>query len=171
MPRLIPIGVRRHIHQDGCEEIAVRKPLNHNDFQNNNPTRSRQSMLKRRRRFRYDPPLTQEPSWSDTDRDHDPDAQEFDMDVTGAAAMGGAAPIRPTQSAPASGVQSASGSGIVAPQDEVQISSAARALGQIDAAAQIHEARLAIADGTYETPDKLDAAVDRLIEALRRDAR
>jgi anti-sigma28 factor (negative regulator of flagellin synthesis) len=55
----------------------------------------------------------------------------------------------------------------------VQISSAARALGDVDAASPLHEARLAairaaIEDGSYETPGKLEAAVDRLLTELGR---
>jgi len=151
----------------------MRKPLNQNDFRSTNPAASSQPMLKRRPRFRYDAPPAQEPSWSGSSRMPASDAEEFDMDVTGAAAIGGTSPIRPTQFAPAAGIQSLPAHGLVAPQDEVQISSSASALGQIDPGSQIHEARLAeiraaIADGSYETADKLDAAVDRLIESLRR---
>jgi anti-sigma28 factor (negative regulator of flagellin synthesis) len=98
------------------------------------------------------------------------------MDVTGAGAVGGAAPIRPTQLSTPQGVEAPLDGGLVAPQDEVQISSAARALGQIDPGSQIHEARLAeiraaIAEGTYETPEKLAAAVERLLAALNASGR
>jgi negative regulator of flagellin synthesis FlgM len=153
----------------------MRKPHSRKQFHSQTTEPASQPMLMRRRRFRYDEAISTEPSWSESP-DSDLDAQEFDMDVTGAGSIGGAAPIRPTQLASSHGVSPAHASGIEAPQDEVRISSAARALGEIDAGSQIHQARLAeiraaIADGSYETFDKLDAAVDRLIEALRRGDR
>ncbi len=150
----------------------MRKPHNHNQFRLTPSEPATQPMLMRRRRFRYDDALSTEPSWSESaDSDLD-DVQEFNMDVTGTGAIGGAAPIRPAHLSASQGVEAAQSAGIEAPQDEVQISSAARALGQIEAGNQIHEARLAeiraaIADGSYESYDKLDAAVDRLIAALR----
>lgn len=147
----------------------MRKPHNRNQFRSIPTQPAAQPMLMRRRRFRYDEAVT-EPSWSESVNF---DAEECDMDVTGAGAIGHAAPIRPAHLSGAQGVDATRPGGIEAPQDEVQISSAARALGQLDAGTQIHEARLAeiraaIADGSYETFDKLDAAVDQLIEALRR---
>jgi anti-sigma28 factor (negative regulator of flagellin synthesis) len=152
----------------------MRKPHNRKSFRPNSIHPGSQPMLMRRRRFRYDDALSTAP-WSD-ETGPDFDAQELDMDVTGAGAISGAAPIRPTHLTAANGVDAPGAAGIEAPQDEVQISSAARALGEIDAGTQIHEARLAeiraaIADGSYDSFDKLDAAVDRLIEALRRTER
>lgn len=93
------------------------------------------------------------------------------MDVTSAGAIGGPSPIRPAHLAPSQGVEASAPGGLEAPQDEVRISSAARALGQLEPGTQIHEARLAeiraaIADGSYETPEKLEAAVERLVTAL-----
>lgn len=154
----------------------MRKPLNRNDFRSRPAEPAAEPMLMRRRRFRYDQILPPEPSWSESADDFESDAQEFDMDVSGAGAVGGAAPVRPVHLSPTQGVEGAQSHGIEAPQDEVQISSAARALSQMEAGSQIHEARLAeiraaIADGSYESLDKLDAAVDRLIEALRSEQR
>lgn len=150
----------------------MRKPLNHKQFRISSADRDSQPMLMRRRRFRYDDVLAAESPRSDFDADFDSDSGEFDMDVTSTGAIGGTAPVRPTQSTSAHGIDAATPRGIEAPQDEVRISSAAQALSQLDAASQLHETRLAeiraaIADGTYETLDKLDAAVDRLIESLR----
>lgn len=149
----------------------MRKPCNRNKFRLSDPHDPPQSMLYRRSRLRYDPPLTWERPPSASACDSDATTQEVDMDVTGAGAVGGAAPIRPTQLSAPDGVEAPLSGGLVAPQDEVQISSAARALGQIDPGLQIHEARLAeiraaIADGTYETPEKLEAAVERLLASL-----
>ncbi|MFV0443523.1 MAG: flagellar biosynthesis anti-sigma factor FlgM [Planctomycetaceae bacterium] len=150
----------------------MRKPLNHKYFRISFADGDSQPMLMRRRRFRYDDVLAAESPRSDFDPDFDSDGEEFDMEVTSTGAIGGTNPVRPTQSASASGIDAAAPRGLEAPQDEVRISSAAQALSQLDAASQLHEARLAeiraaIADGSYETLDKLDAAVDRLIEALR----
>jgi negative regulator of flagellin synthesis FlgM len=153
------------------EEIAMRKPLDRIMLHSRIDASAAQPMLKPSSKFRYDPPKCSEFAWADS-FDFDPDLQEPDMDVTGAGPVGGSGPIRPTQLNPAHHVEGTSSSGIEAPQDEVHISSAARSLGQIDAGAQIHEARLAeiraaIADGTYDTPEKLDAAVERLMDSLR----
>lgn len=150
----------------------MRKPLNRKHFRSSSSESASQPMLMRRRRFRYDDILAAESPRSDFDPDFDSDGEEFDMDVTSTGAIGGTTPVRPTQLSSAQGIDAAPTRGLEAPQDEVQISSAARALSQLDAGSQIHEARLAeiraaIADGSYETPDKLDAAVDKLIEALR----
>jgi len=55
-------------------------------------------------------------------------------------------------------------------QDQVELSPAAASAAQsqpvqvIDQ--RIQDIRARIADGTYETPDKIDAAVDRLYQAL-----
>lgn len=150
----------------------MRKPLNQNEFRTSPRLPAAQPMLKRRRKFRYDPAPASDPSWSESSTDCESDLQEYDMDVTGPGAIGAAAPIRPTQLAPTSGIDAPLAGDIVAPQDEVQISSAARALGGIDAGSQLHEARLAeiraaIADGAYDTPERLEAAVERLVAALR----
>jgi len=150
----------------------MRKPHNRKTFRFVPTDSASQPMLMRRRRFRYDEALTHDSSWSDEHHDGDSDVQELDMDVTGTGAVGGAAPIRPTQLSALQGVEPTQSSGIESVADEVHISPAARALSELDAGSQIHEARLAeiraaIADGSYETLDKLDAAVDRLIEALR----
>lgn len=153
----------------------MRKPFNRLTFRSQTSLSDAQPMLNPRLRLRYDRPALADLC--------DSDGLEFlldvfgepgdpNMEVTGAGSIGGAGAIRPTQFAPSQGVSQTAPSGLTAPQDEVQISSAARALGELEQTGQIHEARLAeiraaIADGTYETADKLDAAVDRLIEALR----
>ena len=151
----------------------MRKPLNRNNFRPSPSEPAPQPMLMRRRRFRYDDVLAAEPSRSEFDSEFDADREDFDMDVTNAGAVGGATPVRPTQLSSVQGLDAAHTRGVEMPQDEVHISSAAQALSQLDAGTQIHEARLAeiraaILDGSYESYDKLDAAVDRLIESLRR---
>jgi negative regulator of flagellin synthesis FlgM len=76
--------------------------------------------------------------------------------------------VHPSESAPVAGLES--------PRDEVSISHAARLLEQarIDPnvrAERLAEIRTAIANGTYETPAKLEAAVERLLEEVRRTGR
>ena len=83
----------------------MRNPLNRNTFRFYLPDSDSQPMLMRRRRFRYDDAVLEEPSWPDHDADRDFDAEEPDMDVTGAGAVGGTSPIRPTQLSPVGGCQ------------------------------------------------------------------
>ena len=57
------------------------------------------------------------------------------------------------------------------PQDTVEISDLARYLGEIKKLPDIRQdkvdaAKAAIAKGTYETPDKIDALASRLLEEL-----
>ncbi|MEZ6067980.1 MAG: flagellar biosynthesis anti-sigma factor FlgM [Planctomycetaceae bacterium] len=147
----------------------MRKPLNRIDFRTQTRIPDEQPMLKRSRNLRYDSGPLSDFDWYDLDSDAlDFESAEADMDVTGAGSVGGAGAIRSTQMSPGRETERTSSMGLNAPQDEVQISSAARALGETDAATSLHEARLsairaAIEDGTYETPDKLEAAVDRLL--------
>ena len=58
------------------------------------------------------------------------------------------------------------------PDDQLEISETGQLLSSLGAGAGIRadkvaEIRQAIADGTYETPDKLELTVDRLLEALQ----
>lgn len=59
----------------------------------------------------------------------------------------------------------------VQPQDEVQISSAADFVAQAQQLPEVRSDRIAsiraaIADGTYETPDKLDAALSAMLDEI-----
>jgi negative regulator of flagellin synthesis FlgM len=95
------------------------------------------------------------------------------MDVSSTGSVGGAGAIRPTHLAPAQGTPQAAPTGLEAPRDEVEISSAARMLEQLQNDPQVRterlaELRAAIAAGTYETQDKLDAAVERLLNEINR---
>lgn len=61
--------------------------------------------------------------------------------------------------------------GSVQPQDEVQISSAANYVDQVHQLPDIRQDRVAairaaIADGTYETGDKLEAALGNLLNEI-----
>ena len=66
---------------------------------------------------------------------------------------------------------SQAGSAASGPTDQLDISPAAEAAAQASEAGQVRSdlvarVRSEIASGTYETPDKLDAALDRLLDHL-----
>jgi negative regulator of flagellin synthesis FlgM len=95
------------------------------------------------------------------------------MEVSGASGVGGSSPVRSIQATPAQAAPAAGVHGLEAPQDEVEISSAARLLGEIQndpavRAERLAEIRLAIANGVYETPAKLEAALLKLLDEIRR---
>ena len=123
----------------------------------------RHPVLSRSARFRYDSPQTPFRHRNGN----------FNMDVTSAGSVGGAGPIRPVHVNPAQSTPAPETGGLQAPQDEVEISSAARLLDQIQNDPQIRAEKLAaiqaaIADGSYESPEKLEIAVDRLLEEIQR---
>lgn len=91
------------------------------------------------------------------------------MEVRGPGSISGAVPIGRT--APTAAPAPAAPAAYVPPQDEVEISSAARALDSASRTLGVREQRLeqikaAIAAGTYETPEKLESAVERLLAGL-----
>ncbi len=149
-------------------------PLNRFFPRNDTFDEMTQPMLNRNRRFRYDLPFD-DLEWPDIDLESVYDYEEPEMDVKSAGTVGEAGSVQPVHLTPAEGAEATRSTGLQAPQDEVQISSAARALDQLQADPQVREARLAeiraaIDHGVYETPEKLEAAVDRMIESLNRDA-
>ncbi len=88
------------------------------------------------------------------------------VQAAGAVQRGGsAAEVSPTQSPAASG-----------PVDKLDLSSAATAANRIDSGAtvagegirfeRVAELRRQIADGNYDTPEKMDAALDRFLDLL-----
>jgi negative regulator of flagellin synthesis FlgM len=92
------------------------------------------------------------------------------MQVYGPTHLHGAQPINPPHAArptpPAAEVNSSSPI-----SDEVQISDAARLIEQTQQLPDVRQDRVAairaqIAQGTYETPDKLDVAVSRLLDEI-----
>jgi anti-sigma28 factor (negative regulator of flagellin synthesis) len=122
--------------------------------------------LSRSRQLRYDPA---EPSAADS-ADASTASKDADMDVTGAGNVGGTSAVRPVHLAKPAGVTAAPPSGVQIPRDEVLISDAARALGgaQLDPqvrAARLAEIKSAIEAGTYDTPQRLEAAIDKMIAA------
>lgn len=89
------------------------------------------------------------------------------MDVNGISGVGRAQPlggVRPTQD-----IESPATSAL-APQDEVQISSAAQAMDELSQTADVRMERIKqiqqeIADGVYDSDEKMDAALDRFLDA------
>ncbi len=89
------------------------------------------------------------------------------MDVNGissvgkANALGAARPAPPVETPPATDA--------LAPQDEVQISSSARMMDELSRTSGVRQERIEqirqeIADGSYDTPEKLDAALDKFLD-------
>ena len=100
-------------------------------------------------------------------------SKDADMDVTGAGTVGGAGSIRPVHLAKPTGVNSAPAPGVQVPRDEVLISDAARSLSAASMDPQVRAARLAeiksaIEAGTYDSPQRLEAAIDKMIAAWGR---
>lgn len=88
------------------------------------------------------------------------------MDVNGIGNVGRAAPLSGAR--PVQGAENPAATDALAPQDEVQISSEARKLDELSRAQasrqeRIEQIRQEIADGTYDTPEKMDAALDRFL--------
>jgi anti-sigma28 factor (negative regulator of flagellin synthesis) len=132
--------------------------------------RPTQPPLNRSRFFRYDGPHLLESS--DEEFPVDAPAEEAsgreDMEVRGVSSLGGSSPIVPSQPAvrPEAATKAA---GPAAPQDEVEISSAGRLLDNLGRTGNIRDERLAqiraaIENGTYDTTEKLDGALSRLLD-------
>lgn len=82
----------------------------------------------------------------------------------GSAAVGGVKGVEATE-----GTNRTTAAGLTEVNDSVSLS--VDAVQAADAASEIrfdrvNAIRAALADGTYETPDKLDAALDRLLDRL-----
>jgi len=95
------------------------------------------------------------------------------MEVHGPASVGAAAPIRQTR--PVIEPEATASPAISSPSDEVDISAAGKMLDGISRTPGVREERLsqikaAIEDGTYDTPEKLDIALSRMIEQALREA-
>ena len=96
--------------------------------------------------------------------------ERADMDVNGIGPVSGSQPVRkvaqPATPPPAPEARPTS------PTDELELTSVnSAAPSQVDLKAEFQSQRIAqiqqqIADGTYETPEKLDIAVDRMLESL-----
>ena len=89
------------------------------------------------------------------------------MDVSGINSVSRPLPI--SQARPAVEVEQAAGANALSPTDEVEISSAGKMLDNLSRVSNLREERLAqikaaIADGSYETSEKLETALNRLLE-------
>lgn len=96
-----------------------------------------------------------------------------DMDVRGVGSVPGTGPIRPTTSSPVS--RDAAVAKPQFPRDELQISSAGKMLDQLSNNSDVRQERLAqiktaIENGTYDTDEKLQAALGRMFDSLGIDA-
>lgn len=91
------------------------------------------------------------------------------MEVPGMNPVQGSLPVQPTQ--PAGETSSADSAGPVAPRDDVEISEAGRLMQELSEPSDLRAERLAqikeaINDGTYETEEKLQVAIERLLNDL-----
>jgi anti-sigma28 factor (negative regulator of flagellin synthesis) len=143
-----------------------------NPFSSNGLSPESKRLLFGGRVLRYDPAVSADHPES-TDRHEELTAEgDADMDVTGAGHIGGTGAIRPIQPSAASGVAATGAAGIQSPKDEIMISDAARSLSEMQMDPQVRAARLAeiksaIDAGTYDTPQRLEAAIEKMIVAWR----
>ena len=91
------------------------------------------------------------------------------MHIIGPAHLHGPQPIGPPHSS--HGAKSAPTSNGTPITDEVEISEAGRLVDQARAVPEIRQdrvdaIRVQLAEGTYETPEKLDVAVERLLDEI-----
>jgi negative regulator of flagellin synthesis FlgM len=91
------------------------------------------------------------------------------MHFFGPAHLHGAQPIGPPHAAKVNRPAATPSSGPI--QDEVQISDAGRLLDQVHDLPAIRQDRVSqirqqIAEGTYETPEKLQIALERLLDEI-----
>ena len=136
---------------------------------------SEQPRLNNSRILRYDEPHKEFGVYRGV-KPQDPDVPQSgsaDMEVTGAGSVPNAFPVKGGSSTDknAEVTRPAREPKSFAPQDELDISPAAKMLDDLSRNPEVRAARLAqiraaIADGTYETPDKLEAAVGRLLDEI-----
>jgi len=91
-----------------------------------------------------------------------------DMDVRGVGSVSGTTPIRPA--AAPSGSQAAAAAKPTTPRDEFELSAAGKMLDQLSHSPDVRQERLArikaaIENGTYDTDEKLEAALAKLFQA------
>jgi negative regulator of flagellin synthesis FlgM len=91
------------------------------------------------------------------------------MEIHGLNGAGGAQPIYPRLAAYT--VEAGSSASVSAPRDHVEISSLGQMLDGIHRMPEIRherveEIRRQIAEGVYETPEKLEIALDRFLDEL-----
>lgn len=91
------------------------------------------------------------------------------MDVRGIGSVPGITPIRPAAQPPVT--QNAGVAKPQFPQDELQLSSAGKMLDQLSQSPDIRQERLAqikaaIENGTYDTDEKLEAALGKMFDTM-----
>ncbi len=94
------------------------------------------------------------------------------MDVRGVGSVSGAVPIRPTSGTPTT--RELQVTGPQSPRDELEISSAGKMLDQLSQNPDVRAERIArikeaIANGAYDTDEKLEAALSRMFDSLSAD--
>ncbi len=98
------------------------------------------------------------------------------MEVNGTGSVQGGSPLKQVQptTEPVDGVQATDQSTSISPQDEVEISPAARMMEALNQSPEFRAERLAqikaeIDAGTFETPEKLEIALERLLHEIQVD--
>lgn len=94
------------------------------------------------------------------------------MDVRNIGSVSGATPYRPVSGTPAQRDTSVARPQF--PRDELVLSNAGKLLDQLSQNSDIRQERIAqikaaIADGTYDTDDKLEAALMRMFQAVENE--
>lgn len=96
-----------------------------------------------------------------------------DMDVRGIGSVPGNGPVRPTTNPPVTRETTVAKPQF--PRDELQISAAGKMLEQASQNSDVRQERLAqikaaIENGTYDTDEKLEAALGRMFDSMGIDA-
>lgn len=94
------------------------------------------------------------------------------MEVRGLGSVGASRPV--TGARPPVETSEAASTNSMTPKDEVEISSLGKMLDDVSRVSGLREQRLAqikaaIENGTYDTPEKLELALGRMIEQVERD--
>ncbi len=94
------------------------------------------------------------------------------MDVNGPGPVHGIFPVKQIQ--PTTKVEKTAEPQPAAPRDEVEISSVGKMLDELSPSSEVRSERLAqikaaIEAGTYETPEKLEAALEKLLGEIAPD--
>jgi len=96
------------------------------------------------------------------------------MEVRGLSSTSPMAPVNRPETTP--GLEDSEPASAISPKDEVEISAVGKMLDDASRTPGIREQRLqeikaAIEAGTYETPEKLELAINRMVEKLKSDER
>ena len=96
------------------------------------------------------------------------------MEVNGIGSVQGGSPLKQVQptTEPVDGVQATDQSTSISPQDEVEISPEARMLEALNPevrAEHLAQIKADIDAGTFETPEKLEIALERLLDKIQVD--